>query len=117
MILPEVNTDTMTMFLEEVARRHADEFVLMFLDSAGWHKSRSLTIPGNIRLIQLPPNSPQLNPVEHVWDEIREKWFSNKVFRNIDAIESMLMEALISLEGDQLRIRKMTAFDWIISNK
>jgi hypothetical protein len=39
-----------------------------------------------MRLEALPPSSPQLNPMEHIWDEIREKWFANKVFDSLDAV-------------------------------
>ena len=45
----------------------------MILDGARWHKARRLVVPANTRLLALPPWSPQLNPVEHVWDEVREK--------------------------------------------
>ena len=52
----------------------------MVLDGAGWHKSKAMTIPDNIRLLSLPPYSPELNPVEHLWDELREKHFHNRTF-------------------------------------
>lgn len=115
LILPEVNAEAMSLFLREVAQRHPDEALLMFLDGAGWHKARRLEIPENIRLVSLPPYSPQLNPVEHLWDEIREKWFPNKVFRNLDAVEDTLMEALVALENHPSRVRSLTDFNWIIS--
>jgi transposase len=38
----------------------------------------------------LPPSSPELNPVEHLWDEIREKFFHNKAFNSLDALEDHL---------------------------
>lgn len=115
LVLPEVNWEMMSIFLEEVAERHAEEFVLMVMDSAGWHKAKALNIPENMRLVFLPPYSPELNPVEHVWEEIREKWFPNKVFRNLDAVENLLVEALVTLEGDKKRVASITGFDWIIS--
>jgi transposase len=74
-----VTAEAMSFFLEEVARRHQEKFILMFLDGAGWHRANDLTVPKNMRLESLPPYSPQLNPVEHIWDEIREKWFTNEV--------------------------------------
>lgn len=46
----------------------------------------------------LPPYSPELNPVEHIWDEVREKWFPNLVFDSLDVIEDRLVEALVDLE-------------------
>jgi hypothetical protein len=59
--------------------------------------------------------SPQLNPVEHLWDEVREKWFSNRVFASLQAVEERLVAALQSLEEDQQRVASLSGFDWIIS--
>jgi transposase len=95
LILPEVNTEAMSLFLNEIAQGHSGEFILMFLDGAGWHKSKSMVIPKNIRLLPLPPYSPQLNPAEHIWDEIREKLFPNKIFSSLTAIEDNLEQALV----------------------
>jgi hypothetical protein len=58
---------------------------------------------------------PELNPAEHVWDEIREKWFPNFVFHHMDGVEDTLMEALIALENDPDRVQSLTGFDWIIN--
>jgi DDE superfamily endonuclease len=46
LVLPQVNTEAMGVFLAEVARRHADEFILMVLDGAGWHRAKRLPVPG-----------------------------------------------------------------------
>ena len=113
LILPEVIAEAMGLFLQEVAARHPDESIVMFLDSAGWHKARRLVIPANVRLVPLPPYSPQLNPVEHLWDEIREKWFPNKVFRSLDAVEDTLVEALVELENAPARLHALMGFEWI----
>lgn len=115
LILPVVNAHTMSLFLAEVAQRHADEFVLMVLDGAGWHHTAHLRVPENLRLIHLPPYSPELNPPEHLWDEIREKWFPNLVFRELDGVEDVLECALRDLENDPGRVARLAGFDWIIS--
>ncbi len=80
LVLPSADTDMMNLFLQQVAQEVADSFILMQVDQAGWHRSRELQIPENIRLIFQPPYSPELNPVEHLWDELREKFFLNRVF-------------------------------------
>lgn len=113
LILPVVNAHTMSLFLAEVAQRHADEFVLMVLDGAGWHHTLHLVIPENMRLVHLPPYSPELNPPEHLWDEIREKWFPNLVFRQLDGVEDILELALRTLENDPLRVSSLAGFDWV----
>ena len=95
LVLPVVTAEAMSIFLAEVGQRHPEEFILMFLDGAGWHRANSLVIPENMRLEALPPYSPQLNPVEHLWDEVREKWFANEVLDSLDGVEDRLVEALV----------------------
>lgn len=116
LILPEVNTTAFELFLEEVATRHADEFVLMFMDGAGWHTTKKLTVPKNMRLAYLPPYSPELNPVEHLWDCISENWFSNITFKSIDAVEDTLVEGLVALEKDAARVQSLAGFNWIVND-
>jgi transposase len=55
-------------------------------DQAGWHLSAKLDIPDNITLMPLPPKSPELNPVENIWQFIRGNWLSNRVFQSYDDI-------------------------------
>ena len=81
---------------------------------AGWHKSKSMTIPDNIRLLSLPPYSPELNPVEHLWDELREKHFHNRAFDSLDALENQLVEALHQLENSDERVKSICNWEWII---
>jgi hypothetical protein len=63
LVLPVVPAEAMSIFLAEGSRRHPEEFILMFLDGAGWHRANDLAVPENMRLEALPPYSPQLNPV------------------------------------------------------
>ncbi len=112
-MLPTVNTEAMSLFLAEVSRRQAEEFIVMVLDGAGWHKARRLLVPANMRLLSLPPGSPPLNPVEQVWDEVREKWFANRVFASMNAVEEQLITALKTWEEDSPRVASLTGFDWI----
>ena len=115
LVLPIVNAQAMSIFLAEVAERHADEYVVMVLDGAGWHQANDLVIPVNMTLVRLPPYSPELNPTEHLWDEIREKWFPNLVFKTLDAVEDVLVDALRFLENTPERIAGLTGFDWVVS--
>lgn len=113
LVLPWANTEAMGVFLAEVSQRHPHEFILMVLDGAGWHRAKRLRVPANLRLIALPAWSPQLNPVEHLWDEVREKWFANRVFNSMHAVEEQLLTALKTLEEDSLQVASLTGFDWI----
>lgn len=87
----------------------------MVLDGAGWHKSLSMPIPDNICLLSLPPYSPELNPVEHLWDELREKYFHNRAFDSLDALENRLVEALRALENNNESVKSICNWNWIIN--
>ncbi|OGS75515.1 MAG: hypothetical protein A2Z94_00885 [Gallionellales bacterium GWA2_55_18] len=86
----------------------------MVLDGAGRHQRQELAPPENLRLLKLPPYSPEFNPVEHLWDELREKSFHNLVFDSIDAFEGHLESALREMENDLARVRSIVAWTWII---
>ena len=115
LILPHVNTHCMQLFLDEVGQRHPDDQIVMVLDGAGWHASDALGPPPNMRLLSLPPYAPERNPVEHVWDELREKRFHNHVFDSLDALEDHLEVALRDFEHEHQCIRSIVAWPWIIN--
>ncbi len=115
LIMPQVNEQAMSIFLQEVSNRHPDEFILMVMDGAGWHRAKALKVPENMALILLPPYSPELNPVEHSWEHIRKSGFRNKAFNSIEAVEDQLMESLQALESDPASVARMTGFPWIVS--
>ena len=115
LIAPRADTDVMAIFLAQVAERFADEFIIMFMDKASWHTAGKLKVPDNMKLLFLPPYSPQLNPVEHLWKEVREKYFSNTVFKSIDAVEDRLMEALIFMNQNPEIVKSFSGFDWIVT--
>ena len=73
LILPYAHAEMMNLFPQEVAEDFKDSFVIMLIDRAGWRLSKRLKIPENIRSIPQPPHSPELNPVEHAWEHLREK--------------------------------------------
>ena len=115
LILPHVNTACMQLFLNEVAERYPNERIVMILDGAGWHRGGELTQPANLRLLSLPPYAPECNPVEHVWDELREKHFHNRVFDSLDALEDQLEHGLSDLEAHPDTVQSITGWDWIIT--
>jgi hypothetical protein len=72
-------------------------------------------VPENLRLIALPPYSPELNPQEHVWDDLREKGFPNRVSADMEQVVARLKETLREMSADAHRVRNLTAWPWIIS--
>lgn len=116
LILPQVNSQWMQRFLDEVASRYPSENIIMVVDGAGWHKGKTLRLPDNLKLHFLPPYSPECNPQEHIWDELREKHFHNKAFESMDALEGDLLNALRALENNPEKIRSITGWEWIVNS-
>ncbi len=110
LILPEASTQMMNLFLEHLSQTYSKYFIVMQVDGAGWHHSQDLAVPTNIRLIQQPPYSPEVNPVEHIWDELREKYFHNRIFSSLDRLMDVLCQGLNDLADDPKRLRSLTAF-------
>lgn len=115
LILPESNTAMMNLFLEEVSQTFSKFFIVMQVDGAGWHCSSDLVVPSNIRLLKQPPYSPELNPVEHLWDELREKHLHNRAFPSLDELTEVLCQGLNALAGDPAALRSLTGFPHIIN--
>jgi hypothetical protein len=110
LILPEASTAMMNLFLEQVSQTFSHHFIVMQVDGAGWHRANDLVIPENIRLIPQPAYSPELNPVEHIWDELREKYFHNRIFPSLNLLIDMLCQGLTALSDDPERLRSLTGF-------
>ena len=87
LVLPFCNTAAMALHLEEISLAVTPgAHAVLLLDQAGWHLSAELTVPSNITLLPLPPKCPELNPVENVWQFMRENWLSNRIFKSYDEI-------------------------------
>ena len=79
----------MQLHLDEIARAVAPKaHAVVMLDRAGWHMTGRLVVPDNITLLPLPPRAPELNPVENIWQFMRDNWLSNRVFKSHEDILS-----------------------------
>jgi transposase len=103
----------MNLFLEQVAEDFKGFFVIMLIDQAGWHMAKRLKIPENIRLLPQPSHSPELNPVEHIWEDLREKAMPNKAFKSLDHLEEALCNRLRELDRHPEMVRSMTNFPYL----
>lgn len=84
----------MQWHLDEIASQVAPgAHAVIMLDQAGWHTTDKLVIPDNITLLPLPPRSPELNPVENIWQFMRDNWLSNRVFPSLDQIIDLCCHA------------------------
>jgi len=113
LILPYANTEMMNLFLQEVAEDFKDFFVVRLIDQAGCHTAKKLKILENIRLLPQPSHGPELNPVEHIWEDLREKAMPNRAFKSLDQLEGALCHRLRELENDPEMVRSMTNFPFL----
>ena len=100
----------MHLFLEHVSSTSAKYLVVMQVDQAGWHLTKDLRLPDNIRLIAQPAYSPELNPVEHIWEELREKQLAHLALSSLDDVIDKGCAGLNQLEADPERLRSLTSF-------
>lgn len=110
LILPYANTKMMNLFLKQLSQEFADYFIILQLDKAAWHRGKHLIIPENIRLIFQPAYSPELMPVEHIWEDIREKYFYNHIYKSMVGVEDALCAGLLELCSNSERLRSLTFF-------
>ena len=114
-ICSAMNTEQMGKFLSKVSAAHPQDFIVMIVDGASSHVAKALVVPENIRLHRLPGYSPELNPQEHLWDEIREKEFPNRVFSDMAGVVRTLEAGLPRLASDHGRVRSICSWPWIVS--
>ena len=82
----------MNLHLAEIAKAVAPTaHAVLLVDQAGWHLSTRLVVPANITIIPLPPKCPELNPVENVWQFLRDNWLSNRIFKSYDDLGRSLL--------------------------
>lgn len=86
--------------------------ILLCCDGAAWHKSGALNLPENIILHYLPPYTPEMNPIEQIWKEIRKRGFRNEVFSTLEKVVDRLCDTICSLT--ETVISSITGRDWII---
>jgi transposase len=117
-VLPYVNTEAMQVFLDNFAKTIAqDEHVAMVLDQAGWHGASALRVPANITLVPLPPYAPELNPVERVWEYLKERSLSLRLLNDYDAIADAASNAWNRLCAETGRIASLSSYPWIMRVK
>jgi hypothetical protein len=103
----------MSTFLAQIATQFIGDFCIVVLDGAGWHIAGDLVVPATMRLELLPPYSPELDPVECLWDYVRDHYTGNHTFASVDHVEDALCTGFHELGQSPSLIRSMTLFDWI----
>jgi hypothetical protein len=112
-VLPYADADMMQLRLGEISRNVAEgAHAVLLLDRAGWQTTGKLDVPDNITPIFLAFRAPELNPVENVWQYLRQSWLSNTVFENYDAIVDAKYAAWRKLIAQPETITSIGMRDW-----
>jgi len=93
LFLPWVYTEMMNLYLEKFSEAYASTEILLIMDQAGWHCSKDLVSPKNIHMEKLPPYSPELNPVERLWQWLRRHVCRNRLYTSLSELENELAHA------------------------
>ncbi|WP_093087700.1 IS630 family transposase [Sphingobium sp. AP50] len=113
LVLPFCNTQTMSLHLAEISLAiEPGAYGVLLMDQAGWHMTGKLEVPENISIIPLPPKCPELNPVENIWQFMRDNWLSNRIFTSHDNIIDLCCEAWNKLVDQPWRIMTIGRRKW-----
>lgn len=113
LILPRSDTETMNIFLKSLSKDKFKERIVLCMDKAGWHTAKLLNIPKNIIVWYLPPYSPELNPVELFWRELRRNYFNNKIFNSLEEVDNHLEYAIKNFSSNKITMKKLTKIDYL----
>jgi putative transposase len=113
LVLPWSNTDCMNIFLSHLSDEFPNDMILLAVDQASWHTTKKLVLPKNIQLFFLPPATPEMNPIEQIWKEIRKLGFKNEYFQTLEKVVLRLCDTIMSLSHST--IKSITGRNWILS--
>jgi putative transposase len=113
MVMPGCDTECMNVFLRGLSSEYKDDIIMLYADNAAWHRSKALEIPDNIKMFSLLPYTPEMNPIENIWKELRKRGFRNEVFASLEKVVDRLCEAIVSLTPGN--IKSITGREWIVS--
>ena len=114
LLLPSVNTDIFPLALQHFAQAvgaSKQKHIVLVLDRAGWHTSKTLSVPEGLHLLFLPPYSPELHPAEHLWP-LSNELLVNRHFHNLDELEDVQAQHCVFLQNSPDLIRSRTSFHW-----
>jgi len=113
LVLPKANTDGLSLHLAEIAGQVASgAHAILVLDGAGWHTADDLDVPDNLTLLHLPPYAPELNPVENVWQYLRQNKLAITVFDSYADIVDKCCQAWNFFAHDFSAVASITSRPW-----
>lgn len=116
LLAPYLNTNSVNAFFKEFAKEiKPDVHIIMIWDQAGFHTSNNVRVPGNVSLIHLPAYSPQLNPIEKLWQYLRKHHWSNRVHADYDALRCAAIESWQETCLDKVKIKSICRTKYVES--
>jgi len=91
--LPALDTACFQVFLDEFSKAYEDSFNILLLDRGSFHTSKGLRIPCNVAFILLPPYSPELSPIERVWESVKDE-IANEIHADIDSLKDRVASVI-----------------------
>jgi transposase len=114
LILPYADSEAMEIFMERLSEQYSEYRLILVMDQAAWHRTSNLKKFENIRIIYIPPYSPEVNPAEHLWEHIREKYLRNSSWLSMNALADVLENALVLVEKSKQIIQGLVGFHWTL---
>lgn len=111
LVMPGCDTACMNVFLRELSKAYSDDDILLVCDGAAWHKSSTMEVPSNITILHIPPYTPEMNPIEQIWRELRTQGFCNEVFQTLEKVVNRLCMTINNLTAET--VSSITCRDWI----
>jgi hypothetical protein len=113
LVLPTVSAAAMQATLDELSLAVSPgAHAVVLMDRAGWHIAKDLAVPANLTPVFLPADSPELNAIERVWLDLRERFLSHRLWPSYDAILDACCAAWNALLAEAGRIRSLCSLDW-----
>ena len=109
----DANSSNTKRFLEKLKAEHPKKHLVVLLDNAPFHKLKMLRTMEELRLVFLPPYSPQLNPAERFFEELR-KTTANQIFDTLGAHEKKIEKKVVEYINDTEAVKRLAGYDWIV---
>ena len=110
--LPTLNTQGFQLFLDHFVATDPASFHLLLLDNGAFHKAQALRLPANIGLLFFPPYSPELNPIERLWRDLKD-WLAQYQPTSLEELSDLLCTRLRDYSAP--RLRSLTGFRYLVS--
>ena len=113
LLLPDMTVESFQAFVDEFVKFiGAQQVVRLITDGAAAHRSARLKVGEQLQPEHLPPYSPELNPVERLFKELRAA-LKNRVFESLQAVEEAVIKAVEPFFKDGARVKKLTFYGWL----